>query len=62
MEAISAQGIRVKVFEGELKECQKKANEWFAAPDSEAGRILDVSLGDHAILVVYTLTQGVRFG
>ncbi len=53
MEARLAPQIRVEVFEGELKECQKKVNDWFMSPGSKTRRILDVSVADHAILVTY---------
>ena len=53
MEPRIAPVIRVKVFEGEPKECQNKVNEWFMSEESKTRRILDVSVGDHAILAVY---------
>ena len=53
MDTRLAPGIRVEVFEGELKECQKKVNEWFMSPGSKTRRILDISVADHAILVTF---------
>ena len=53
MEARLAPQVRVRVFEGELAQCQEKVNEWFRAEESKTRRILDISVSDHAILVVY---------
>ncbi len=53
MEARLAPEVRVRVFTGELEECQSNVNEWFRAEESKTRWILDVSVADHAILVTY---------
>ena len=54
MEARLAKEVRVRVFEGELAQCQEKVNDWFRTEEKgKPRRILDVSVADHAILVTY---------
>jgi len=53
MEAKLAQEVRVRVFEGELAQCQEKVNDWFRAEESKTRKILDISVSDHAILVTF---------
>lgn len=53
MEVKLAPEVRVRVFEGELAQCQEKVNDWFRSDESKTRKILDVSVSDHAILVTY---------
>lgn len=55
MEARLAPEVEVKVFEGELEECQKKVNEWLISPENKMRQILNISVAHpRAILIVYT--------